>query len=348
MDRHLAKSWYGRTLLTLGLSLATVGDGWSEGGDDWADLSLEELMDTKVTLVSRKAERLSEAPAAISVITREDIRHAGITSIPEALRLAPGLHVARIDANKWAISARGFHHRFANKLLVQIDGRSVYNFSFSGVYWEGQDLLLEDVERIEVIRGPGATLWGANAVNGVINIITRQAEETQGFSLEGGAGTNEQSLVGVRYGVQLGKGLYGRGYAKYLRRGSSAGLLDTPPEDAWEANKVGFRVDWARDESNRFNLQGDYYSNAMDQRLVLFDGEPPYSVSAIEAVGKWQAAPWWRMTANYTYMHMDLRRRTTDDNAVEGQSLSQLVETGEQIGDLRHMAQLHSALELPI
>jgi len=142
-------------------------------GDDFADLDLEELLNVEVTSVSRKSEMLSNAPAAVYVITGEDLLHSGVTTIPDALRLVPGIVVARIDSNKWAVTSRGFNGLFANKLLVMIDGRSVYTSTFSGVYWEDQDTLLEDIERIEVIRGPGASLWGANAVNGVINIITK-------------------------------------------------------------------------------------------------------------------------------------------------------------------------------
>ncbi|RMG93405.1 MAG: TonB-dependent receptor, partial [Candidatus Dadabacteria bacterium] len=162
-------------LLCLGGVPAAAGEGSGLAG-----LSLEELLSTEVTTVSRRAEALSDAAAAVSVITAEDIRRSGATSVPEALRLVPGVQVARIDANKWAVSARGFNGRFANKLLVLVDGRTVYTPLFSGVHWDAQDLLLDDVERIEVIRGPGATLWGANAVNGVINIITRHAKDTVG------------------------------------------------------------------------------------------------------------------------------------------------------------------------
>src|SRR5881628_3028187 len=148
---------------------------------DLSHLSLEELMNVEVTSVSKRAEKLSEAPAAISVTTAEELRRSGVTSIPEGLRLVPGLEVARVDAHNWAISGRGFNDLFANKLLVLMDGRSVYTPLFSGAYWDVQDTLLEDIDRIEVIRGPGSTLWGANAVNGVINIITRPARDTQGL-----------------------------------------------------------------------------------------------------------------------------------------------------------------------
>lgn len=156
---------------------------------DLTELSLEGLMNIEVTSVSKKTEKLSKAAAAIFVITQEDIRRSGVTSMAEALRLAPGIEVARVDAHPWAISAHGFNDVFANKLLVLLDGRSIYTPLFSGVFWDQQDTLREDIERIEVIRGPGATLWGANAVNGVINIITKRARDTQGGLLTAGGGT---------------------------------------------------------------------------------------------------------------------------------------------------------------
>ncbi|MDY6974103.1 MAG: TonB-dependent receptor plug domain-containing protein, partial [Thermodesulfobacteriota bacterium] len=167
-------------------------------------LSIEDLLKLEVTSVSKKREMLSEAAAAVFVITQEDIRRSGATSIPEALRMVPGLQVARIDANKWAITSRGFNGRFANKLLVLIDGRSVYTPLYSGVFWNVQDTFIEDVERIEVIRGPGAALWGANAVNGVINVITRQAKDTLGGLVSAGIGTEERGFGSIRYGGRLG------------------------------------------------------------------------------------------------------------------------------------------------
>src|SRR5206468_9676065 len=170
---------------------------------DIADLSIEELGNIQITSVSRHAERLSDAPAAIFVITREDIRRSGATRLPEALRLAPNLEVARVSASPYAISARGFNNTVANKLLVLIDGRTVYTPLFSGVFWDAQDVMLEDVERIEVISGPGATLWGANAVNGVINVITRRASDTDGVFAYGRAGDLERG-VGARYGGAMG------------------------------------------------------------------------------------------------------------------------------------------------
>nr|HID58423.1 TonB-dependent receptor [Desulfobacterales bacterium] len=179
------KKHYSRFYASLAVFLAagtlTLGNtAFAKVDMDLTEMSIEALMDIEVTSVSKKAQKLSESAAAIFAMTSEDIRRSGVTNIADALRMVPGLHVGRIDSSKWAVSSRGFNGRFANKLLVLIDGRSVYTPSFSGVYWEVQDTLLEDVERIEVIRGPGAALWGANAVNGVINIITKKAADTQG------------------------------------------------------------------------------------------------------------------------------------------------------------------------
>src|SRR5260221_6096297 len=169
----------GRTMLAGFVAALLAGNSGAQQQKNVADvatLSMEGLMNLQVTSVSKRRQTVADAAAAVLVITQEDIRRSGAASIPEALRLAPGLQVARIDENKWAIAARGFTGRFDTKLLVLIDGRSVYTPLFSGVYWNVQDVMLEDVDRIEVIRGPGATLWGANAVNGVINIITKKAK----------------------------------------------------------------------------------------------------------------------------------------------------------------------------
>ncbi|HTD85215.1 MAG TPA: TonB-dependent receptor plug domain-containing protein, partial [Candidatus Binatia bacterium] len=186
------------------------------------DMNLEDLMKIEVTSVSKRPEKLSDAAAAIYVITNEDIRRSGATSIPETLRLAPGLEVARQDSHTWAISSRGFNDEFANQLLVLIDGRSVYTPLFAGVYWDVQDLVLEDVNRIEVIRGPGASLWGANAVNGVINITTQPAKDTQGLLISGGGGNEEKGFGTLRYGGKIGDNAYYRVYAKYLNRDDSS------------------------------------------------------------------------------------------------------------------------------
>src|SRR5881628_2690277 len=184
-------------------------------------LSLEQLLDLEVTSVSRRPEKLSETASAIQVITQEDIRRSGVASLPEALRLASNLEVAQVDSHQWAISARGFNNTTANKMLVLIDGRSVYTPLYAGVFWDVQDPLLEDIDRIEVISGPGAALWGANAVNGVINITTKNAKDTQGALLLGGGGSELRGSGGVRYGGAR-KNLHYRVYGKYFDRDSTA------------------------------------------------------------------------------------------------------------------------------
>src|SRR4249920_3567989 len=210
--------------------------GPKQAARDLSEISLEDLMNVEVTSVSKKEQKLSQTAAAIHVITQEDIRRSGLTSIPELLRMVPGLHVARIDSNKWAISARGFNSRFANKMLVLIDGRSVYTPLFSGVYWDIQDVMLEDVERIEVIRGPGATLWGANAVNGVVNIITKRAQDTQGGLITGGFGNEEEGFGGVRYGGKIGAKAHYRVYGKHFGRSESVDSLGNPEADSWNTS----------------------------------------------------------------------------------------------------------------
>jgi iron complex outermembrane receptor protein len=242
---------------------------------DLADLSLEDLMDLEVTSVSKKAEKLSDSAAAIYVITNEDIRRSGATSIPEALRMAPGVQVAQISANRWAISARGFNGEFANKLLVLIDGRSVYTPLFSGVFWDVQDVMLEDVARIEVIRGPGATLWGANAVNGVINVITRSAEETQGALLVSGAGSNERAFGSMRWGGKVGEDVHYRVYGKYFDRDGFQTPEGDNAEDGWKVGRGGFRVDWELDDDDALTLQGDYYLGEVGERHVVVESIVP-------------------------------------------------------------------------
>ena len=245
-------------------------------------LTLDQLMNVEVTSVSRRAERLAQTASAIQVITQEDIRQSGATSLPEALRLAANLQVAQVDSRQWAISARGFNGTTANKLLVLIDGRTVYTPLFSGVFWDAQDVLLSDVDRIEVISGPGATLWGANAVNGVINVITKEAKDTPGLTLVGGGGTELRRFGTARYGGTLGRRanyrIYGKGFARdstLLPNGQGA------PDD-WHMGQGGFRIDWDASTSNRLTLQGDLYDGRSNQ---LSPGEIGFSGKNV--IAKW-------------------------------------------------------------
>ncbi|MCD4688920.1 MAG: TonB-dependent receptor [Desulfuromonadaceae bacterium] len=234
-------------------------------------MSLEELVNLEITSVSKKPQTISDSAAAVFVITQDDIRRSGATSIPEVLRLAPGVNVAHIDGNKWAITARGFNGRFANKLLVLMDGRSVYTPLFSGVYWDIQDTLLDDIERIEVIRGPGATLWGANAVNGVINIITKHSENTQGILAKGGYGSVEKGFAALRYGGALGDTANYRVYIKYFNRDGSDALSGGEAADDWNAFRGGFRFDGRLGSSDTLTVQGDAYSGAAGQTNQEFN-----------------------------------------------------------------------------
>jgi iron complex outermembrane receptor protein len=253
-----------RGLLAAGLLVpGLLYGGQTPRAAELVDLSLEQLGDIVVTSVSRHEELLSQAPASIFVIGAEDIRRSGANTLPEVLRLAPNLQVARADATQYAISARGFNNVLANKLLVMIDGRVVYSPLFSGVFWEAQDVMLEDVERIEVISGPGTTIWGANAVNGVINIITRPAQQTQGALATAGAGSIERGGA-ARYGGKLGGDGAVRFYGKYLDQDHTDRTDGTPVHDAANHWQAGFRADWPGAERD-FTLQGDAYSGNVDQ-----------------------------------------------------------------------------------
>jgi len=264
--------------------------------DDLTQLSLEDLMDIEITSVAKKAQKLSEAAAAVFVVTQEDIRRTGATSIPEALRMVPGLQVARIDANKWAITARGYNGRFSNKLLVLMDGRSVYTPLFSGVYWDMKDTLIEDIDRIEVIRGPGAALWGANAVNGVINIITKSANDTQGGLVVAGAGSEERGLGAFRYGGKLGRDAYGRIYAKYFNRDDAVFTSGKDASDEWDVSRAGFRMDWQGSGPDALTLQGDLYDGETGETIItksLDPSEPPTfdednDISGANLLGRWK------------------------------------------------------------
>lgn len=231
---------------------------------DIADLSLEELATIRVTSVSKRPESLADAPSSIFVITGNDIRRSGSTTLPEALRLAPNLQVARVDARNYAVTARGFNNPFENKLLVLIDGRTVYSPLFSGVYWDAQDVVLEDVERIEVISGPGGTLWGANAVNGVINVITKSAAETQGGL--GGTGFSKNEKNGaVRYGGTMENGGHYRVYGKYADNDDTRRANGTSVLTGWRRKQAGFRSDWGNSARN-FTVQGDTYDGYLHQQ----------------------------------------------------------------------------------
>jgi len=234
---------------------------------DLKSMSLEELTRMTVSSVSRREQQLSKVAAAAYIITDDEIRRSGVTSLPELLRRVPGLQVARLDANKWAVSARGFNGRFANKMLVLIDGRSIYNNIYSGVYWDQQDVVLEDIERIEVIRGPGATRWGANAVNGVIHIITKKASATQGGLVVAQAGGDENGAGSVRYGGARGEKLHYRGFAKAFDRRALSNSDGSAANDDGGSIRGGGRVDWEPTERDRISFSGDMFRGRSDQTV---------------------------------------------------------------------------------
>ncbi|HEX3799949.1 MAG TPA: TonB-dependent receptor [Verrucomicrobiae bacterium] len=249
-------------------------------------MSLEELMNQDVTSVSKEPIPYLQAPAAIQVITQDEIRRSGASSIPEALRLADNLNVAQINSSSWAISARGFNGQFANKLLVLMDGRTVYTPLFSGVLWDMQDYLLEDLDRIEVVSGPGGTLWGANAVNGVINITSKSAKDTQGLYTETGGGTELREFAAARYGGVLASNVYYRVYGKYFNRGD-----ESPGDphalgsggDSWRQGRGGFRIDAENIPGNTFTLQGDYFTGNEDIQPSVGNS----GVSGGNILGRW-------------------------------------------------------------
>ncbi len=265
----------------------SIAAGWPAWGADprpeagapanLMSLSLEELIDVRITSVAKKDQKLSEAAAAVFVITADDIRRSGVTSLAEALRMVPGLEVARINSGSWAVSARGASSRFANKLLVLVDGRTVYTPLFSGVFWDSQDILLEDIERVEVIRGPGASLWGANAVNGVINVITKSAAGTLGGLVSASAGNVERGSLAVRYGGEIDAQTRVRAYAKAAEQARSTALVaGTDTTDDWNRYRAGMRADRG-EGADTFSLQAEAYRSQVGDQITFGMLAPPYA-----------------------------------------------------------------------
>jgi iron complex outermembrane receptor protein len=243
---------------------------------DLSQLTIEDLMNIEVTSVSKKEQKMSRAAAAIFVITPDEISRSGATNIPDLLRMVPGLDVSQINANNWAVSARGFNRQFENKLLVLIDGRAVYTPLDGGVNWDTQDVPLEDIDRIEVIRGPGATLWGANAVNGVINILTKKAADTQGGLVTGGGGSEGQAYGTVRYGGTIRGNTSYRVFTKYVNQSSLSELDGRSGDDLWHRIHAGFRVDSNISSNDVLTLQGDLYNDREGATIVhIFSINPP-------------------------------------------------------------------------
>ncbi len=247
-------------------------------------MTLENLMNIKVTSASKKEQKLSHVAAAIFVITQDDIQHSGATNIPDVLRMAPGVDVAQIDANHWAISIRGSNATYANKVLVLIDGRSVYSDSFSGVFWDQQDVPLEDIDRVEVIRGPGGTIWGANAVNGVINIITKDSRETHGGLISAGGGTATPADTLAQYGGAAGSNGSYRVFGRYFDVNNAATPGGQSATDGWHGAHGGFRTDWDLSQTDKLSVEGDMMSTAGGENVYEIFPNIPLATNLNEPV----------------------------------------------------------------
>jgi iron complex outermembrane receptor protein len=264
------------------VALAAISAWAQNPSKDLANESLEDLMNIKVTSVSKQEQKVSRAAAAIFVITSEDIRRSGATNIPDLLRMVPGVDVAQINANTWAVSVRGFNGRFSNKLLVLVDGRTVYTPNFGGTFWDVVDLPLLDIERIEVIRGPGGSIWGTNAVNGVINIITKTAAETKGTTVETGGGNIDRGFATLQYGGNLGAKTDYRIYTKYFNQDQYPGLNGPDGGDGWHAQRGGFRADSAFSAHDKLTVQGDVYNGREGQSELFLPSITFPSVENVE------------------------------------------------------------------
>jgi iron complex outermembrane receptor protein len=271
-----------------------------------------------VTTVARQPSTVGRSAAAVFVIDQEKIRRSGARSVPELLRLVPGLHVARIDSSKWSITSRGFSSRFARKLLVQIDGRIAYSPLFGGTLWDVQNLLLDDIERIEVIRGPGATIWGANAVNGIINVITKNARDTHGVYAEGGGGTEDRGFAGARVGGVTQNGINYRVSGKWFEQDRQFNP-DGRARDDWRQGRMGIRADWEPNCCDAFTFQSDVYVGTNDNASNL----PPYGlrtsdepVAGGNVLGRWTRTfdEESDMSLQVYYDRTDRRRFNFDQN----------------------------------
>ena len=243
--------------------------------EDFFNLSLDQLADIEITSVAKKPQKLSLAASSIFVLSQEDIKRSGVTTIPDALRMVPGVQVAKLDANKWAISIRGFNDIFSNKLLILMDGRTVYSPFFGGAYWDTVDTVLDDIDRIEIVRGPGGTLWGSNAVNGVINIITKKAKDSAGLLVNALVGNEERGNLSIRYGGKINQHTDYRIYAKGFDRDEAEKGVDD-----WRMGRLGFRVDSEPGEQDKMTLQSDVYAGEEGERAVSNVSAPPFGTFA--------------------------------------------------------------------
>ncbi len=259
-------------------------------------LSLEDLMQIEVTSISRRSQVLSDTSAAIYVITAADIAKSTAVTIPDLLRTVPGIEVAQQDANKWAVSARGFNSKVASKVLFIIDGRPVYSPLVGAVYWESEDLMLNNIERVEVIRGAGATIWGANALNGVISITTKSAHDTKGSYAEIHAASQNQQIANYRFGGEITEDISYRVYAKSKEHGGFKSLAGIPANDDWKSRQAGFRIDGDIGSNDSFTFMGDIVDQDIDQRQgllvrpgsVLFNVDNPVVYTGMNAIARWE------------------------------------------------------------
>ena len=281
--------------LVLATPISARASGEQQRPPSLTELSLEQLGDIEVTSVSKRPEEIWRTAAAVHVITHDDIRRSGATSIPEVLRLAPGVEVARIDSDHWSIGVRGFGDQFSKSLLVLIDGRSIYTPLFAGMYWPAHDALLDDVDRIEVIRGPGGTIWGADAVNGVINIITKSSADTHGTMASAGAGNIDRGAGAVRYGGSRGTAFDYRVYGKGVDRGAMR-HADGSAFDEWWTTQAGFRTDWKNSTADTLTVQGDVSRGSHGQRVSVASFSPPSQIpldgfldaTGVNVLARWQ------------------------------------------------------------
>lgn len=274
---------------------------------DLTQLSIEDLMQVKVVSAAKVEQTLQDTAAAVFVITAEDIRRSGVTTIPEVLRLAPGVEVARINSSRWSVTIRGFAGTYSNKLLVLVDGRSIYTPLFSGVNWEVEGPPLDEISQIEIVRGPGGSLWGANAVNGVINILTKHTKETEGGLVTLTAGNKERAIASVRYAGQLGEQARYRLYGQFAERDGLVTATGHNAQDDWRLGKGGFRLDWTPNVLDAFTLQGEFYNANLKQNFTVYSLTAPYStrvLSSVDASGGSLQARWQRQYSAQSKMEL--------------------------------------------
>jgi iron complex outermembrane receptor protein len=293
-----------RAYLSLAAAVLMTIPAWPQGTPkELGNKSIEDLMNIEVTSVSKKEQKLSRTAAAIFVLTQEEIGRSGATNIPDLLRIVPGMDVAQVNSSTWAISSRGFNDEFANKLLVLMDGRTVYSPLFSGVFWDVQQIPLEIIDRIEVIRGPGAAVWGANAVNGVINIITKRASDTEGGLISGGGGTYDQGFGTVQFGGKLGRDTYYRAFMNGFDRHKLIGLAAQDGHDDWNMYRTGFRVDDKLGAKDSITFQGDGYKGSEGEivpAVTSFQPPQPQILHLRQDFGGWDLLSRWDRTISST------------------------------------------------